>query len=127
MEHVKGGRALQSNIQANLLCYFLLKEKTARFKSVQHSIVFLLYIKVKINKHEICKLDSSNFEMSKIYQGNFQSSCRLAQLFVDTSAGNLQKTSEIVGENFSSYENAIWSIILKSQEIDVQIQITDEI
>ena len=40
--------------------------------------------------------------MSEIYQGNFQSVCRLAQLFLDTSAVILQKKSEIVGENFSS-------------------------
>ena len=66
--------------------------------------------------------------MSKMYQGNFQSSCRLAQLFIDTSAVILQKKSEIVGENFfSNSENAIWSILLKYQEIDVQIQtFTDE-
>ena len=60
--------------------------------------------------------------MSKIYQGNFQSSCRLAQLFLDTSAVILQKKSEIVGENFFSSENAIWSISLNYQGIDVQIQ-----
>ena len=44
--------------------------------------------------------DPANSEMSKIYQGNFQSLCRLAQLFLDTSAVILQKKSEIVGENF---------------------------
>ena len=60
--------------------------------------------------------------MFKIYQGNFQSLCRLAQLFLDTSAAILQKKSEIVGENFSSSENAICSILLKYKEIDVQIQ-----
>ena len=72
--------------------------------------------------------DPANFEMSKIYQGNFQSSCRLAQLFLDTSEVILQKKSEIVGEKFfPSSENAIWSILLKYQEIDVQIQtFTDE-
>ena len=65
--------------------------------------------------------------MSKIYQGNFQSSCRLAQLFLDTSAVILQKKSEIVEKNFFSSENAVWSILLKYQEIDVQIQtFTDE-
>ena len=65
--------------------------------------------------------------MSKIYQGNFQSSCRLAQLFFDTSAVILRKKSEIVEEIFSGSGNAIWSILLKYQEIDVQIQIfTDE-
>ena len=44
--------------------------------------------------------DPANFEMSKIYQGNFQSLCRLAQLFVNTSTVILQKRSEIVGGKF---------------------------
>ena len=48
----------------------------------------------------LVSFDPANFEMSKIYQGNFQSLCRLAQLFLDTSAVILQKKSEIVGENF---------------------------
>ena len=60
--------------------------------------------------------------MSKICQGSFQFLCHLAQLFLDTSAVILRKKSEIVAENFSSSENAIWSILLKYQEIDVQIQ-----
>ena len=65
--------------------------------------------------------------MSKIYQGNFQSLCRLAQLFLSTLAVILQKKSEIVGRNFSNSENASLSILLKYQEIDVQIQaFTDE-
>ena len=65
--------------------------------------------------------------MSKIYQGNFQSLFRLPQLFLDTSAVILRKRSEIVGEIFSSSENASWSILLKYQEIDLQIQtFTDE-
>ena len=65
--------------------------------------------------------------MSKIYQGNFQSLCRLAQLFLDTSAVILRKKSEIIEKIFSSSENAIWSILLKYQEIDVEIQtFTDE-
>ena len=52
-------------IQADLLCYFLLNEKAARFKSVQYNLFILYiftpkpfslvrgYIEVKINKHEI--------------------------------------------------------------------------
>ena len=36
--------------------------------------------------------------MSNLYQGNFQSLCRLAQLFLDTVI--LGKKSEIVGEIF---------------------------
>ena len=59
--------------------------------------------------------------MSKIYQGNFQSLCRLAQLFLDTSE------AESFEKIFSSSQSVIWSILLKYQEIDVQIQIfTDE-
>ena len=56
---------------------------------------------MKINKHEIWQAltNFANFEMSKIYQG-IQSLCRLAQLFLDTSAVISQKKSEIVGENF---------------------------
>ena len=38
--------------------------------------------------------------MSKMYQGNFQSLCPLAQLFLDTLEVILQKNSEIVRENF---------------------------
>ena len=60
--------------------------------------------------------------MSKIYQGNFQSLCRLAQLFLNTSAVIFQKKSEIVAGIFSSSENAVFSILLKQQEIDVQLQ-----
>ena len=65
--------------------------------------------------------------MSKIYQGNFQSLCRLAQLFLNASAVILQKKSEIDGGNFFSSENAILSTLLKYHEIDVEIQaFTDE-
>ena len=61
--------------------------------------------------------------MSKIYQGNFQSLCRLALLFLNTSAVILQEKSEIVGRKFfSSSEKAIWSILLKYQETVLQIQ-----
>ena len=63
--------------------------------------------------------------MYKICQGNFQSLCRLAQLFFVVI---LRTKSEIVGKKFfSSSGNAIWSISLKYQEIDGQIQtFTDE-
>ena len=65
--------------------------------------------------------------MSKIYQGNFQSLCHLAQLFLNTSAVILEKRAKSLEEIFPSSENAIWSILLKYQEIDVQIQeFTDE-
>ena len=79
-----------------------------------------VYIEVKIKT----KSDPAKFEMSKIYQGNFQSLCRLAQLFLNTSAVILRKKSEIVGENFFL---TLKMILLKYQEIDVQIQtFTDE-
>ena len=43
--------------------------------------------------------DPANYEISEIYQGNFQSS-----LVSDTSAVILQKKSKIVGEFFFSSE-----------------------
>ena len=53
--------------------------------------------------------------------GNFQSLCRLAQLFLNTSAIILQKKrAKSLEEIFSSFENAIWSILLKYQEIFMQ-------
>ena len=75
----------------------------------------------------LVSFDPANFEMSKIYQGNLQSLCRLAQLFLNTPAIISQRKSEIVGGIFSSSGNAIWSILLKYQEIEMQIQaFTDE-
>ena len=65
--------------------------------------------------------------MSKIYQENFQSQCRLAQLFLDISAIILRKKTKSLEKIFSSSGNASWSILLKYQEIYVQIQtFTDE-
>ena len=67
--------------------------------------------------------------MSKIYQGNFQSLCRLAQLFLDTLEVILRKkrAKSLKKISFSSSGNAIWSILVKYQEIDVQLQaFTDE-
>ena len=82
---------------------------------------------MNINKHEILSFDPTNFEMSKIYEGKFQSSCRLAQLFLDTSAVILRERGKLLEKTFSSSENAIWSILLKYQEIDVQLKtFTDE-
>ena len=74
----------------------------------------------------LVSFDPADFKMSKIYRGNFQSLCRLAQLFVNTSAF-YRKRAKSLEEAFCSSENAIWSILLKYQEIDVQIQaFTDE-
>ena len=75
----------------------------------------------------LVSFDPANFEMSEIYQEIFQSSCRLVQLFLDISAVILQKKAKSLEKFFSSSENAICSILLKYQEIDVQIQtFTDE-
>ena len=68
-------------------------------------------------------VDPANFEMYKIYQGNFQSLCRFSQLFQSFYG----KRAKLLEEIFSSSKNAIWSISLKYQETDVQIQtFTDE-
>ena len=75
----------------------------------------------------LVSFDTANFEMSKIYQGNFQFLCSLAQLFLNTTAVIYWKRAKSLEEIFSSYENAIWSILLKYQEIEMQIQaFTDE-
>ena len=71
----------------------------------ESSTGFLSYTKPissedKQTRH-LVSFDPANFEMSKIYQENFQSLCRLAQLFLNTSAVILQKKSETVGANFS--------------------------
>ena len=105
--------------------------------SSQFNNLFILYISTTIlfsllvrgvywsedkQTRNLVSFDPANFEMSKIYQGNFQSSWRLTQLFRDTSAVILQKEQNRWRKFFSSSENAIWSILLKYQEIDVQIQ-----
>ena len=61
------------------------------------------HVEVEKETRNLVSFDPANFEMSKIYKGNFQFSCRLAQLFLDTSAVILQKKSEIVGENFFQF------------------------
>ena len=48
----------------------------------------------------LVSFDPANYEISKMYEWNFQSLCRLAQLFVDTSAVILWKRSEVVEEFF---------------------------
>ena len=49
------------------------------------------------------------------------------KLFIGTSAFILRKKAKSLEKIFSSSENAIWSILLKYQEIDVQIlAFTDE-
>ena len=58
-----------------------------------------------------------------MYEGNVQSLHRLVRLLLDTLTVILQKKREIVGEFFfSSSVNAILSILLKYQEMDMQIR-----
>ena len=76
-----------------------------------------------IRKHDVW-FDPANFEMPKTYQGNFQSLCRLAQLFLNTSAAILQKKERNRLEKifFPALKMQFLSILLKCREIDVQIQ-----
>ena len=69
----------------------------------------------------LVNFDPANFDMTKICQSNFQSLCRLARLFLDTSAVILQKGAKSLEKFFSSSENAIWLILLKYQEIGFAI------
>ena len=76
---------------------FILHISTAK----PFSVLVRGYIEVKINKpRNLVSFHPANLKMSKIYQGNLQSSCGLAQLFPDTSVVILRKKSEIDGENF---------------------------
>ena len=69
----------------------------------------------------------ANFDVSEIYEGNIQSWCHLAQLFLDSLAVILRKRAKSLEKFFSSSGNAICSILLRYQEICVQIQtFTDE-
>ena len=73
----------------------------------------MLYKQLKIDHFCDCgsQNDSANLEMSKIYQENVQSLCRLAQLFIDTLAAILQKRAKSLESFFSIPENAICSIL----------------
>ena len=61
-----------------------------------------MYVQLKDKQTQnLSSFDLVNFNVSEIYEGNVQSQCHLAQLFVDTLAVILRKKSEIVGEIFS--------------------------
>ena len=66
--------------------------------------------------------------MSKIYQGNFQSLCGLAKLFLDTWGVIFTEKERNRWRNFlPALKMQFWPILLKYQEINVQIQtFTDE-
>ena len=73
----------------------------------------------------------SHLEMSKLYQENFKSSMPFGTVVSRYLRSHFTE-KKLVGENswrksFPSSENAIWSILLKYQKIDVQIHtFTDE-
>ena len=73
---------------------------------------------MKINKHEIClKYIKRIFGPHAVWH-----SC-----FLIPPQSFYGKRAKLLEKLFSSSENAIWSILLKYQEIDVQIQtFTDE-
>ena len=71
----------------------------------------------------LVSFNPTDFEVSKIYQGNVQSLCCLAHFFFNTLAVISRKESEIVGEIFSpALEMQLCLFYLKYQERDVQIQ-----
>ena len=76
----------------------------------------------------LVSFDPANFEMSKIYQGNFQPHMPFGTVISQYLGSHFtEKERNRWRKFFSSSENAIWSILLKYQEIDVQIQaFTDE-
>ena len=61
------------------------------------------YVEVEKETGNLVRFDPANFEMSKIYKGNFQFSCRLAQLFLDTSAVILQKRAKSLEKIFFQF------------------------
>ena len=93
------------------------------------SLLVTGYIEVKINKHEIWKaLTQRTLICLKYIKGIFSPHAVRHSCFLIPPRVFLQKKSEIVREKFfSSSENAVWSMLLKYQEIDVKIQtFTDE-
>ena len=72
--------------------------------------------------------DPASFEMSNIHiKGIFNPYAVWHSDFLLPRQSFYEKREKSLEKIFSSSENAIWSILLKSQEIDVQIQtFTDE-
>ena len=69
------------------------------FISTAKPISLVYWSEDKQTRH-LVSFDPASFKMSKICEGNFQSLCRLAQLFLNTSAIISQKKSEIIGGIF---------------------------
>ena len=86
------------------------------------------YIEVKISKHDIWKpLTQLTLRCLKNIKGIFSPYAVWHSFFSIPLQSFYRKRAKSLEEIFSSSENAIWSILLKYQEIDVQIQaFTDE-
>ena len=81
------------------------------------------YIEVKINKHEICQaLTQLTLRYLKYIKGIFNPYAVWHSYFLIPRQSFYRKRAKSLEKFFSSSENAIWSILLKYQEIDVQIQ-----
>ena len=89
--------------------------------SSQFNSLFILYI------YTAKRFDPANFEMSKIYRGNFNPFAVRHSYSLIPRQSFYEKRAKWLEKIFFSSENAIWSTLLKYQEIDVQIQtFTDE-
>ena len=81
------------------------------------------YIEVKINKHEIWQaLTQLTLRCLKYIKGIFSPHAVWHCCFLIPLQSFHRKRAKSLEKIFSSSENAIWSILLKYQEIDVQIQ-----
>ena len=75
----------------------------------------------------LVSFDPANFEISKLYQRDFSPNAVWHSYFLKPWQSFYEKRTKSLEKIFSNSRNAIWSILLKYQEIDVQIQIfTDE-
>ena len=61
----------------------------------------MVFLVLTVSTKCVVSFDPANFDVSEKYEGNVQSSCHLAQLFLDTLAFILRKKCEIVEEIFS--------------------------
>ena len=96
------------------------------FISTAKPISLVYWSEDKQTRH-LVSFDPASFKMSKICEGNFQSYAVWHSYFSIPRQSFHRKRAKSLEEFFFSFENAIWSILLKYQEIDVQIQaFTDE-
>ena len=83
-------------VSRNFNSPFILYISTAKLISLVRGV----YWSEDKQEPHLVSFDPANFEMSKIYQGNLQSLCRLAQLFLNALAVISKRKSDIVGEIF---------------------------